>query len=100
MFSNHHQNTTQFAGGKVSGVMEPNRIEPHFRAVRIAFDVHVRGLRAITREEEAAVRADAQNGGHGTNVGARNRLSITILLPHNALARLQRVRIRTLAQRA
>ena len=94
MFSIHHENTSQFGWGKASVVMEQNRIEPHFRAFRIAFDVHVRWLSTITREEEAAIGADAQNGGHGTNVGERNRLSITLLLPHNALVLLRRMQLR------
>ena len=61
----HHQNdTSQFAAWKAAAIVEPNRVQPQFGPVGVALDVNVRRLIPIASEEEAAIRADAQNSGH------------------------------------
>lgn len=64
MLAHHQYDTSEFAAGKAAAVLEANRVQPHFGAIGIAFNVDVGRLVPIAREEKAAVRADTKDGGH------------------------------------
>lgn len=59
----HHQNDTrQFAVSKAAAVVEPDRGEPDFGAIRVALHVNVRWLGPVARIEEAAIWLNTKNG--------------------------------------
>jgi hypothetical protein len=45
--------------------VKANGVEPHLGAIGVTFNVDVRRFVPVACEEEAAIRTDAKNGGHG-----------------------------------
>ncbi len=64
MFLHYHGDTRQLAAREATALLQADRIEPDFGAIRIALHVHVRGLRTITGVEEKAVRANTEDGSY------------------------------------
>ena len=67
MLAHHQYDTSEFAARKATAVLEANRVQPQLGAIGVALNVDVRRLIPIAGEEEAAVRADAKDGGHSEN---------------------------------
>ena len=64
MLAYHQYDTSELAARKAAAVLETNRVEPHLGSIRVALDVDVRRFVPVAGEKEAAVRADAKDGGH------------------------------------
>ncbi len=65
MLMDHQNDTRDLASRKPAALLEPDGIEPDLGTIGVAFDVDVRWLSPITREEETAVGPDAKDGRHG-----------------------------------
>ena len=65
MLMDHQNNTRDLASRKAAAVLKPHWIKPDLGAIGVALHVDMRRLAAVTREEEAAVGADAKDGRHG-----------------------------------
>jgi len=64
------QDTPEFGPTEAAALIEPNGVEPDFRAILIALDVNVRRFLAVAGEEEESIRPGTENGWHGFNLGA------------------------------